>query len=133
MAIIVDADVIIAGEKGKLDMPNWVESNGDELVLIAAITLAEIWHGVARGTGIHAIKRADYLNKILEPLPVLPYTKQTSLIHARLWAELEQAGTRIGYYDLIVAATALEHRAKVATFNVRHFRLVQGLQVIEPH
>jgi predicted nucleic acid-binding protein len=64
---------------------------------------------------------------------VLPYTKQTSLIHARLWAELEQSGKRIGYYDLIVAATALEHRAQLATFNVKHFQSVKGLNVIQPH
>lgn len=133
MAIIVDADIVIAGEKGKLDLPRWVESCREEPVQIAAITLAELWHGVERGTGMHGLRRAEYLNTILDPLPVLPYTRQTSLIHARLWAELEQSGRRIGYYDLIVAATALEHRAHVATFNVKHFGLVKGLKVIEPH
>jgi tRNA(fMet)-specific endonuclease VapC len=133
MAIIVDTDVIIAGERGKLDLPRWVESYGEEPVQLAAITLAELWHGVERGAGIHGLRRAEYLHKILDPLPVLPYTKQTSLIHARLWAELEQSGKRIGYYDLIVAATALEHRAHVATFNAKHFQLVKGLKVIQPH
>jgi tRNA(fMet)-specific endonuclease VapC len=133
MAIIFDTDVIIAGERGKLDLPKWVESCGDELIQIAAITIAELWHGVVRGIGMHGIRRADYLNKIIDGLGVLPYTKQTGLIHAQLWAELEPSGKMIGYYDLIVAATALEHRAKVATFNVRHFSLVPGLQVIQPH
>lgn len=38
----------------------------------------------------------------------------------------------IGYYDLIVAATALEHDLAVATFNQRHFRVVPGLKVISP-
>ena len=32
--------------------------------------------------------------------------------HARLWAELESSGNMIGYYDLIVAATALEHEVR---------------------
>jgi len=49
MAIIVDTEVIIAGERGKLDLPEWVESCGEETVQLAAITLAELWHGVERG------------------------------------------------------------------------------------
>ena len=38
----------------------------------------------------------------------------------------------IGYYDVIVAATALERGSEVATFNRRHFSQVKGLTVIEP-
>jgi len=41
-------------------------------------------------------------------------------------------GKMIGAYDLIVAATALEHGSTVATFNKRHFGVVPGLSVIEP-
>ena len=48
------------------------------------------------------------------------------------WAELESADKMIGYYDIIVAATALERGSKVATFNLRHFAQVKGLAVIEP-
>ncbi len=38
----------------------------------------------------------------------------------------------IGYYDLLVAATAVERASTVATFNKRHFECVPGLKVIEP-
>jgi len=38
----------------------------------------------------------------------------------------------IGFYDVIVAATALERGSAIATFNVRHFSQVKGLNVIEP-
>ena len=67
-----------------------------------------------------------------EMLPILPYTEVTALEHARIWAELESRGKMISYYDLIVAATALEHGSAVATFNKRHFQNVPGLKVIEP-
>jgi predicted nucleic acid-binding protein len=87
---------------------------------------------VERATGSHRIKRVECLSMVLESLPVLPYTKQTGLIHARLWAELEREGKMIGYYDLIVAAVALERGAPIATFNLRHFHLIKGLQVVEP-
>jgi predicted nucleic acid-binding protein len=38
----------------------------------------------------------------------------------------------IGPHDLIVAATALQRRWAVATFNAREFRHVPGLEVIQP-
>ena len=65
-------------------------------------------------------------------VPVIAYTEETAYYHARLWAHLQQAGSMIGYYDIIVAATALERSSAVATFNVRHFRSIPGLTVIHP-
>ncbi len=38
-----------------------------------------------------------------------------------------------GAYDLVLAATALERGSQVATFNRRHFDVVPGLKVVEPH
>jgi tRNA(fMet)-specific endonuclease VapC len=132
MAIILDADVIIRGEKGAFDLQRWVDALPDEQFEVAAITVAELWHGVERAIGPHKVKRQQYLQTILTSLPVIPYTEQTAYEHARLWAELESSGRRIGYYDLVVAATALERGSEVATFNQRHFIQVKGLTVIEP-
>jgi predicted nucleic acid-binding protein len=61
-----------------------------------------------------------------------PYTEQTAYEHARIWAELEVSGKMIGFYDLIVGATALERGSEVATFNKRHFGQIRGLRVIDP-
>ena len=132
MAIILDADVIIRGEKGTLDLKNWVASHSNERFEVSAITVAELWHGVERATGAHKTRRRQYLESLLNVLPVIPYTEQTAYEHARIWAELESAGKMIGFYDLIVAATALERGCAVATFNGKHFALIHGLRVIEP-
>lgn len=132
MAIILDADVIIRGEKGMFDLPRWVASRPDEQFEVAAVTVAELWHGVERATGAHKVRRQQYLQTILASLPVIPYTEQTAYEHARVWAELESSGKMIGFYDVIVAATALERGSEVATFNQRHFAQVKGLAVIEP-
>jgi len=131
MAIILDADVIIRGEKGTLDLANWMAGFSDQLFEVAAITVAELWHGVERATGTHKTRRERYLRTILEALPIIPYTEITALEHARIWAELESAGKMIGFYDLIVAATALERGSAVATFNVRHFAQIRGLKLIK--
>jgi tRNA(fMet)-specific endonuclease VapC len=133
MAIILDADVIIGGEKGAFDLQGWVASRADEQFEVAAVTVAELWHGAERASGTHKAKRRQYLQNLLGILPIVPYTEQTAYEHARIWAELESAGKMIGYYDVIVAATALERGSGVATFNRRHFAQVKGLIVIVPN
>lgn len=132
MAIILDAGVIIQGEKGRFDLENWIASRSADAFEIAAITIAELWHGVERGKGVNRVERNNYLNTVLKPVTVIPYTEHTAYEHARIWAELESSGRMIGFYDLIVAATALERGSQVATFNKRHFAQVKGLDVIEP-
>src|SRR5215467_11745966 len=132
MAIILDADVVIRGEKGTFDFKKWVASRPNEKFEIAAITVAELWHGVERASGPHRTRRQNYIEGIVKSLPIVFYTDQTAYHHARLWAELESSGKMIGYYDLIVAASALERGSRVATFNRRHFASVKGLTVIEP-
>ena len=130
--MILDADVIIRGEKGTFDLKGWLGSRPDDLFEVAAITVAELWHGVERAAAPHKTRRRQYLQAVLAPLPILPYTEQTAFEHARICAELEAAGRMIGAYDLIVAATALERGSEVATFNKRHFAVVPGLKVIQP-
>ena len=132
MAIVLDTDVIIRGERGTFDLAAWLESQPDDRCEMAAITIAELWHGVERSSGTHRLKREQYLRDICAGLPIIPYTDATALEHARIWADLESSGTMIGFYDLIVAATALERGSAVATFNRRHFARVRGLNVIEP-
>ena len=132
MAIILDADVIIRGEKGTFDLKAWLASRPDDGFEVAAITVAELWHGVERAGVPHKDRRRQYLQTVLAPLPIVPYTEQTAYEHARIWARLEAAGKMIGAYDLLLAATALERGSEVATFNRRHFDCVPGLKVIEP-
>jgi tRNA(fMet)-specific endonuclease VapC len=132
MGIILDADVIIRGEKGTFDFKKWVASRPNDRFEVAAITVAELWHGVERATGKHRTTRERYLRAVLEPLPILPYTEQTAYEHARVWSQLEVSGKMIGFYDLLVGATALERGSSVATFNKRHFAQISGLDVIEP-
>lgn len=132
MAIILDADVIIRGEKGTFDLSRWIASRPEEQFEVAAITVAELWHGVERAVGAIRSRRQQYLQAALSLLPILPYAEQTAFEHARIWAELESTGRMIGYYDIIVAATALERGSQLATFNRRHFSQVKGLVIIDP-
>jgi tRNA(fMet)-specific endonuclease VapC len=132
MAILIDADVIIQAERGLFDLDGWLICHSREEVKLAAITVAELWHGAERATGTHRAKRRLFLQRVFAAFSIVPYTEQTGFEHARLWAELESSGQMIGSHDLILAATAIQTGSDVATFNERHFSVVKGLRVIKP-
>ncbi len=132
MAIMLDADVIIRGEKNVFDLKGWLASQPDEHFEIAAITVAELWHGVERASGARKSVRQHYIEAIAASLPIIAYTEQTAYHHARLWAQLQARGGMIGYYNIIVAATAVERGSSLATFNAKHFKKITGLHIIEP-
>ena len=130
MAIILDTDVIIRGEKGTFDLRGWLTLHATEEIEIASITVAELWHGVERATPQHRPRRQAYLEKVFTFLPVIAYTDEIAREHARIWAEVEATGKMTGYYDLIVAATARHRTSHLATFNRRHFDHIQGLNLV---
>ena len=132
MAIVLDTDVIIRDERKTFDLKRWVASQPGEQFQVAAITVAELWHGAERATGDFQAEREACIRRILRSVRILPCAETTAMEHARIWAELESSGKMIGSYDLIVAATALERGSAVASFNTRHFSQVRGLKVIEP-
>lgn len=132
MEIILDADVIISGEKNIFDLRGWLESRAEDRFAVAAITVAELWHGVERASANRRISRQKYLEAVVAVLPIIAYTEETAYFHARVWSNLEASGKIIGAYDLIVAATALQRGSVLATFNRRHFSQVNGLNIIEP-
>ena len=113
-------------------MRSWFTSRSADEFEIAAITVAELRHGVERATGARRSKREKYIQAIVAFLPVISYTEETAYAHARIWAELTVSGKMIGYDDLIVAAIAIERGSAVATFNQRHFSSIAGLTLIEP-
>jgi tRNA(fMet)-specific endonuclease VapC len=131
MAIIVDADVIIKGEKGAFDLKAWIAAQSEELE-VAALTVAELWHGVERATVPYRARRERYIRTVLDGVLIVPYTQATAMEHARIWAACGVSGKTVAPYDLIVAATAVERGSTVATFNRCHFEKIDGIKVIEP-
>jgi tRNA(fMet)-specific endonuclease VapC len=129
---MLDADVIIRGEKGTLDLAAWMTRHAEDGFEVAATAVAELWRGVERAGGEHRDKRERYIRTLLEELPKIPYTEATALQHARIGAALESSGQMIGDYDLIVAAAAVERGCAVATVDRRDFSQVTGLKVIVP-
>ena len=70
------------------------------------------------------------IDDLLASLPVLSLDPGADHTYAEIRLQLEQAGTRIGPNDLLIAAHALSLDATVVTNNETHFERVTGLKVV---
>jgi tRNA(fMet)-specific endonuclease VapC len=93
---------------------------------ISVLVEHELRYGFARNP---AVKRWPLIEQLLALIPSLPLTRTIANRAAELRRDLAAAGTPIGPYDLLIAATALEHNATLVTNNVREFARVPALVV----
>ena len=131
MGVVLDTSILVAAERGDLDMPALLASLGEHSVAIAAITAAELLFGVERAAGAAArARRGAFVESLLAVLPVIPFGLLEARRHAQLWADLARAGAVIGPHDLAIAATALAHDFAIATLNTGEFGRVPGLRLV---
>ena len=83
--------------------------------------------GVVVDTGVFVLweRRGHSVEKRLSEIDL-----NVARIHAQLSSELTQKGTTIGYQDLWIAATAMNHDYAVMTANASEFSRIQNLEVI---
>ena len=60
---------------------------------------------------------------------IVPFGESEARAAARVRASLEVAGSPIGPYDTLIAATALAHGATLVTHNTEEFERVDGLRL----
>ena len=99
---------------------------------ISVVTLIELAHGAARaGTPERSANRQNFIAELLTAMPVRPVTVSLALRTGQLDGENQARGVRIPLSDLLIGVTALELGFSVATANLRHFRQVPGLSVVQ--
>lgn len=131
MATLIDASVLIAAERGGLDLDALLQVEGDVELAISAVTAAELLHGVHRSPrGGRRARREAFVERLLEHLPVVAFDLVAARLHARVWAELAAAGRSVGERDLLIAATAMARGFTVATRDERSFPKIPGLTVV---
>lgn len=94
---------------------------------ISVITFCELQFGVANSNAVDKNQRA--LAKFLGPLDVLDFPAGASTVYGNTRAFLEQAGTPIGNYDLLIAAHAIHLGLVLVTNNTKEFNRVPNLSV----
>jgi tRNA(fMet)-specific endonuclease VapC len=123
--VILDTGVIIAFERGRLDIDAVL---GADDAAIASITAMELLVGVERADETHRRRRALHVEAVLASVPIVDYTLDVARTHARLAVQAMDRGRPRPAYDMIVAATAVaEGRILLTTDASADFTGLAGL------
>jgi predicted nucleic acid-binding protein len=130
MAALIDSSVLIAAERGQLNLDDIAARYAEEDVALSAVTASELLHGLYRAkTAAQRHRRQAFVEGLLAQLPVIPFDLTVARVHASLWADLSERGVAIGERDLIIGATAIAKDYSIATRDERSFPKIPGLKV----
>lgn len=120
--ILVDSDILIAHLRGVPDARSWLrEARLRSPLGISVATVAELTGGMRS-----AERREVWaLLNVMRPEPV---TELVARRAGELRRRFRRSHTGIGIADYLVAATALELGAELATLNVKHFPMFDDLR-----
>jgi predicted nucleic acid-binding protein len=136
MGLILDSSVVIAAERQRETVPQLlrriVATAGDQRVALSAVGLTELAHAIYRASNaVHRQNHERFIADLLTDMEVVPYAKATALLAGKIDGEQRAQGVTIPFADLLIGVTALEHGYAVATVNLRHFRMIPGLQIVQ--
>ncbi len=126
--ILLDTDVLVEildkeSSKGDRLLAS-LEDAGEE-VGTSSVNMHELLYG---------LKKYSKSEAKVTQLRVLPYTKEDAELSARLELAAEKRGKAVRRTDSMIAAVAMNHGAKLSTFDAAHFGQFakDGLEVFAP-
>jgi tRNA(fMet)-specific endonuclease VapC len=125
--ICLDTNILIAHKRAKV-------ADKDKTVLyrlttqgyrfaVSSITVYELLRGYNQDED-------RYWKAMFSNMETLPFDFACAEKAARIYQDLKQKGQLIEAEDLLIGATALHHRLKLATGNLRHFERIEGLVLL---
>jgi tRNA(fMet)-specific endonuclease VapC len=127
MQYILDADWIINALSARKNAADAIKDLYFSGIGISIATVGEVYEGAFGFPDSE--KHLASFRRFLEPFTVLPLTDPIMEGFARIRAQLRRRGNLISDFDILLAATALEHDLQVLTFNTRHFERIAGLRI----
>jgi len=136
MGLVLDSSVVIAAERRGDNVTQMlkqiVAATGYQRTVLSSVGLTELVHGIYRAQTTHTRSRRDsFIRELLNDREVYPDAKETALLAGKIDGQQQSRGIIIPFGDLLIGATALQVGYSMLTVNVRHFRLIPGLTVVQ--
>jgi tRNA(fMet)-specific endonuclease VapC len=136
MGLILDSSILIAGERGGQSVSDILKrvqaTHGETESGLSAVTIVELTHGIYRAKNdSDRDRRRAFTDELCLDMTVHPVTLEIAQLAGRIEGEQAALGISIAFEDLLIGATALHLGYGVSTLNVRHFRLIPGLSVVQ--
>lgn len=127
MRYLLDTCVISDFIKGEAGTTARLKQTPPADTAISTITVMELRYGLALNPQ-RAQKVEPAITSILSSVTILSFGTAEAEQAAQIRATLKSQGQPIGAYDVLIAATALQHNLIMVTANQREFERISGLQ-----
>jgi tRNA(fMet)-specific endonuclease VapC len=136
VGVVLDSSILIAGERRGESVAQVLERVqaicGPQATALSAATAAELIHGIYRAkTDADRKRRQSFVEEVFLAVAVYPLTLEVARLAGRIHGEQGGQGIAIDFPDLVIGTTAIYLGFDVMTHNLKHFRLIPGLNVIQ--
>lgn len=128
MGYLLDTCVLSDFVKGEPGTQSRLRSTLPSEIYVSAVTVMEVRYGLKINPQ-QAVRIGTVMNDLLNAATIVPFDSLVANCAADIRGQLKIAGTPIGAYDVLIAATALQRSLVMVTANVREFERVAGLQL----
>src|SRR5437660_3987128 len=137
MGLILDSSILVAAERGGESVRAILKrvqttTQGETESGLSVVTNVELTHGIYRAqSAADRERRRAFTEELCRDITVHPVTLEIAQLAGQIEGEQAARGVSVAFEDLLIGTTALHLGYAVATLNVRHFRLIPGLSVIQ--
>ena len=126
----LDTNVVIAFlQGGDRQLKGRLLDSPPEDICLCSIVKSELLYGAAMSRD--PVGSRARLAIVFDRLASLPFDDQAAELCGDIRGRLARAGHPISIQDAMIGAIAIAHDVSVATRNVREFRRIHGLRVVE--
>jgi predicted nucleic acid-binding protein len=128
--VILDTSVLVDILRGNDAVSDVLDQiDGTTVPRVSSVSIMELVEGAAYGDRTEKERAA--IRSILTEVDQIPFDGECAVVAGEISAALLAAGERIDPADVMIAATARSNGLPVATANGKHFRRVDGVELVE--
>ena len=125
---LLDTDIIIYSWKNNKNVIDNFKLYRNDPKAISVISYGELIHGAQKSQQKN--KNIAKVHRLSEIFPVLNITKSIMDTYGLLIADLQKKGKSLDKFDVIIAATAITNGYCLVTNNVKHFKKIPDLKIV---
>ena len=128
MKYLLDTDWVIDHIRNLERVVQRVKELTPEGLALSVISLAELYEGVLNSTD--PVSNEQTLQEFVSDIELVPIDEETYRIFGRERERMRRARRMIAEFDLLTDSTCLRHNLTLLSKNRRHFKSVEGLEII---
>jgi len=124
--ILFDTDICVEILRGNRSLVEQRRAY-HEVVAVSFMTVAELYYGVYKSSSVNSNK--SVVEEFFATVVVIESDAQIAQRFGAIKATLTRCGATVTDADLLIAATSMERCIFLVTGNVRHFQMIDGLEM----